>query len=42
MAISESTNKDNLQVQTELKNKNKNIKQSLIFRFNKLPKAETK
>ena len=40
MAISESTNADNLHVQTELKNKS--IKQSLIFIFNKLPKTETK
>ena len=42
MAISESTNADNLHVQTELKNKNKNIKQSLIFMFNNVPKTETK
>ena len=44
MVISESTNADNLHVQTELKNKNKNknIKQSLIFIFNKLPKTKTK
>ena len=42
MAISESTNAENLHAQTEQKNKNKNIKQSLIFIFNKLPKAETK
>ena len=41
MAISESTNADNLHVQTELKNENKN-KQSLIFIFNKQPKTETK
>ena len=40
MAISESVNADNLHVQTELKNKN--IKQSLILIFNKLPKTETK
>ena len=40
MAISESTNEDNLQVQTELKNKK--IRQSLIFKLNKLPKTETK
>ena len=42
MAISESTNADNLHMQTELKNENKNIKQSLIFIFNKLLKTETK
>ena len=42
MAISESTNAANLHVQTELKNKNKNVKQSLISIFNKLSKAETK
>ena len=40
MAISESANTDYLHMQTELKNKN--IKQSLIFIFNKLVKTETK
>ena len=42
MAIIDSTNTDNLHVKTELKNKNKNIKQSLIIIFNKLLKTETK
>ena len=35
MTIIESNNADNLHVKTELKNKNKNIKQSLIIIFNK-------
>ena len=41
MAISESANVDNLHVQTELKNKNKSIKQYQVI-VNKLPKTETK
>ena len=42
MPNSETTSADNLHVQTGLKNKSKNSKQSLIFIFNKLLKTETK
>ena len=40
--VRRSANADNLHVQTELKNKDKNIKQYLKFIFNKPPKTETK